>query len=61
MDVGTRLYGIAYDDALAALAPVFERAIGRLPDAEPAALRARPKRVEAYRLALAATRGGAAS
>lgn len=52
MDVGTRPYGLTYDDALAALAPVFERATGRPPGEELAGLRARPKLVEAYRLAL---------
>lgn len=52
MDVGTHPYGVTYEEALAALAPVFERATGRPPADELATLRARPKLVEAYRLAL---------
>jgi len=52
MDVGTRPYGSTYDEAFAALAPVFERAMGRPLGEELAGLRARPKMVEAYRLAL---------
>ena len=52
MDLTPREYRTTYEEALARATPTFTRAIGRPPVDELAALRARPKLIEALQLAL---------
>ena len=52
MDLAIRNYPVTYDEALASLTPVFERAAGRAPGDDFAVLRSRPKVIEAIQLAL---------
>lgn len=52
MDLANREYRFSYEQALDDLAPVFEQATGRRLTDEVAALRARPKLIEALRLTI---------
>ena len=52
MDLAPRPYTTTYEEAVAAIAPVLERATGRVPRDAFLPLRARPKVIEALRLRL---------
>jgi hypothetical protein len=51
-DLRNRAYNRSYEEAVADIAPIFERVLGRAPRNEFDTVRARPKLVEAVRLAL---------
>ena len=52
LDIGNRPYPIGYDEAVAQLAPVMERVLGRSPADALRPVAARPKLIEVVRLAL---------